>query len=267
MSMRIIAGSAAVTFITALLGGCAADEYSEFYKPNANVTAGEIADRRLAPPPSEPELVRGEDPSTDVPAAAADGYLIIGSSSFNGAQASDANAMAQAKVVGADRVLTFVKSASAMRSAAPMTTPTAPPSSTSDSANGVGNNGTATALAATTSSGTQTSGVPISADHYDYLAVYLVKARFAFGASYRNLSDKEARTVGKGVMIVAVVHGSPAADAGLLPGDAIVRADRKPVIDTEQLNDRLRDRLGESISLTIVRGGNKLDKTVKLATL
>jgi hypothetical protein len=257
--------------MAALLSGCMANGYAEFYKPNANFTAEEIATRRLAPPSSDPDLVRGNDPKVDVPAAVAEGYLIIGTSSFNGPQASDANALAQAKVVGADRVLAFGKYARTTEAVVPITTPTMQTFFTTGSANVFGSGGMATAFgsATTTSYGTETSYVPISVDRYDYLAVYLVKARFTFGAIYRDLTSEEAQIAGSvnGVMISAVVHGSPAADAGLLPGDAIVDTDGKPVIDTKQLGAWLRDKQGKSVSVTIVRGGNKLNKTVKLATL
>lgn len=128
---------------------------------------------------------------------------------------------------------------------------------------------TAFGSATTTSYGMQTTYVPISVDRYDYLAVYLVKARFTFGANFRDLTNEEAKAVGSvnGVMVIAVVHGSPAADAGLLPGDAIVDANGKPAVDTRQLGEWLRDRQGKSISVTIVREGKKLNKTVQLAAL
>jgi membrane-associated protease RseP (regulator of RpoE activity) len=263
MSVRIVVGSAAIAVVAAILGGCAADDYAEFYKPNTSVTPEEIAQRRLTPAPAEPELVHGNNPDRDIAAALADGYLIIGASSFNRVEANDANAVAQAKTVGADRVLTFDGSARPAQIAGFVAAPTA---STTSGADASGSAGTATALATTTSDGAQ-SGDAASAGGSDYLAVYLVKARFAFGASYRNLSGKEARTFGEGVMIVAVVRGTPAAQAGLLPGDAIVEANGQPVIDTRHLNDRLRNKEGRSISVTIVRGGAKMDKTVRLSAI
>jgi S1-C subfamily serine protease len=263
MNYRTIATAAAITSTMVLLGGCVADDYAEFYKPNTSVTEQELAARRLAPPPSEPELVRGSDPNADVPAALADGYLIVGSSTFDGAHATDTNAVAQAKAVGADRVLTFVKSDKAILSAAPITTSATQTPAVADGANAYGSSATATAFA----TGPETNGVSGPVGGYDYLAVYLVRARFAFGASYRNFSDREARSFREGVMVIAVVNGTPAAAAGLRSGDAIVEAGGHPVIDTQHFNDWLRRELGRPIALTIVRGGRKLDTTVRLATI
>jgi C-terminal processing protease CtpA/Prc len=82
------------------------------------------------------------------------------------------------------------------------------------------------------------------------------------------LTNEEAQAAGtvNGVTIVNVVHGSPAADVGLLPGDSIIIADGKAVIDGKQLNEFLMGRQGRSISFTIIRSGKKLSKTVNLAT-
>jgi membrane-associated protease RseP (regulator of RpoE activity) len=256
--------------MAALLGGCMANGYAKFYTPNASITADDIAARRLAPAPDDPELVHGDDPKVDVPAAQADGYLIVGASSFHGPQASDANAVAQAKVVGADRVLVFGKYMGTSQSVVPITTPTTQTSFTTGSANVFGSGGMATAFgsATTTSYGTQTNYIPVSIDRYDYLAVYLVKVRYLLGANFRNLTNEEAQAAGtvNGVTIVNVVHGSPAADVGLLPGDSIIIADGKAVIDGKQLNEFLMGRQGRSISFTIIRSGKKLSKTVNLAT-
>jgi hypothetical protein len=76
------------------------------------------------PPPAEPELVHGNDPKVDFPAALAEGYILIGSSSFHGRQTGDAGAVAQAKLVGADRVLIFDKYLRTDEGTMPLTTPT-----------------------------------------------------------------------------------------------------------------------------------------------
>jgi regulator of sigma E protease len=55
--------------------------------------------------------------------------------------------------------------------------------------------------------------------------------------------------------IVAVQEGSPAAEAGLEPGDEIMTVDGKPIGDPLTLDDRLRSRVGEATSLTIRRKG------------
>lgn len=55
--------------------------------------------------------------------------------------------------------------------------------------------------------------------------------------------------------IVAVQEGSPAAEAGLEPGDEIITVDGQPIGDPLTLDDRLRSRVGQSITVAIRRKG------------
>lgn len=71
-----------------------------------------------------------------------------------------------------------------------------------------------------------------------------------------------------GVVVRTVVPGSPAAKAGLQPGDQIVRARGKQlrnVFDWEA--ERLDMRVGESIPLVVRRGGRELTVHVTVADL
>ena len=65
----------------------------------------------------------------------------------------------------------------------------------------------------------------MSVDRYDFFAVYLVKLKFAFGAQYRNINTDESQKIGSvnGIIITTVVHGSPAAAAGVA-GDIVINA-------------------------------------------
>jgi regulator of sigma E protease len=55
--------------------------------------------------------------------------------------------------------------------------------------------------------------------------------------------------------IVAVQEDSPAAEAGLEPGDEIVTVDGQPIGDPLTLDDRLRSRVGQATKLTVRRKG------------
>lgn len=71
-----------------------------------------------------------------------------------------------------------------------------------------------------------------------------------------------------GVVVRAVVPGSPAARAGLQPGDQILRARGKQlrnVFDWEA--ERLDMRVGESVPLVVRRGGRELTVNVTVADL
>jgi S1-C subfamily serine protease len=108
----------------------------------------------------------------------------------------------------------------------------------------------------------------MSVDRFDFLAVYLVKVKYAFGAQYRNLNATESQQVGtvNGVVLTTVVHGSPAAAAGFLPGDIVLKADGQPVADQAQFNEWLKQRQGQRVTVSINRAGREMNIPVALAS-
>lgn len=251
-----------------LATGCMTNPYAQFYQPAQEGVLKILAQRRVQPPPASPELLRGSNPKDDILALESDGWVVIGASSFNGPRLSAGQAVEQAKTVGADRVVIYGRLSSTERTVMPLTLPTTQTSVTNGTATAYGPNGTATAYgsATTTTYGTSTTYLPLTIRRYAGLAIYLVKMKFAFGANYRNLNPLESQRVGSvnGVVLLAVVRGSPAAAAGFLPGDAIVKADGQPVVDSMQLGSFLEQRQGRTVAFTVIRG----DRTVGLtATL
>jgi len=70
----------------------------------------------------------------------------------------------------------------------------------------------------------------------------------------------------RGVVVLSVVGGGPAAQAGLRPGDVIVRLDDADVDTVEDLFGELRQRRpGSRVRLTFVRDGRERQATVTLA--
>jgi serine protease DegQ len=68
-----------------------------------------------------------------------------------------------------------------------------------------------------------------------------------------------------GVLVLEVADGSPAAQAGLRPGDVIVRIGDQPVDTVEDFFGELRQRRpGDKVQLTIVRDGREQQVTVTL---
>ncbi len=57
----------------------------------------------------------------------------------------------------------------------------------------------------------------------------------------------------KGVFISDIVLGSPASEAGCLPGDVVIAVGSKPVGHTQELLKFLGLRVGEDIKLTVLR--------------
>jgi serine protease DegQ len=69
-----------------------------------------------------------------------------------------------------------------------------------------------------------------------------------------------------GVVVMEVGDGTPAAKAGLRPGDVITRLDAKPIDTVEDLFGELRQhRPGDRVTLTVVRDGREQQLTASLA--
>lgn len=67
-----------------------------------------------------------------------------------------------------------------------------------------------------------------------------------------------------GLVILSVEHDGPAASAGLLVGDVIVKLGGRPIEDTEDLVDALSatDVVGRTFNLDLVRGGEQVNADV-----
>jgi len=70
------------------------------------------------------------------------------------------------------------------------------------------------------------------------------------------------------VLISSLVANGPAAQAGLQPGDVIVKIDNKAVNDTSSLSDVLISKSpGDVVSVQVYRGSQVLTVNVKLGEL
>ena len=71
-----------------------------------------------------------------------------------------------------------------------------------------------------------------------------------------------------GAVVRSVVPNSPAASAGIRPGDVLVRAGERPIRNYFDWEARLLDlRVGERVALTLRRSGRELDLPVRVADL
>ena len=68
------------------------------------------------------------------------------------------------------------------------------------------------------------------------------------------------------LLVTHVEPKAPAAQAGVMVGDVIVSFNGKPVQGVREILHRLRAlRIGDTVSLSVLRGGTKLDLTVSVA--
>jgi len=102
----------------------------------------------------------------------------------------------------------------------------------------------------------------------DWLAVYFVRFKLPFGATFRDLQPAERATLGSGgVQIGAVVGGTPASRANLIAGDYVTAVDGKPVADRADFQERLKRSAGRTVTLTVIRNGESVQRAVRLGAL
>src|SRR6266700_7761550 len=83
-----------------------------------------------------------------------------------------------------------------------------------------------------------------------------------------NLAAQDNLAVDHGVLITSLVSNGPAAQAGLQPGDVIVKVDNKAVNDTSSLSDVLISKSpGDVVSVQVYRGSQVVTVNVKLGEL
>ena len=98
-----------------------------------------------------------------------------------------------------------------------------------------------------------------------FMAVYYVRYRLPFGATFRSLSKDEQATLGSGgVQIGEVVGGTPASEANLRNGDFVIKFNGKAFADKAAFQELLREHLGKRVTLTISRGGVTTERLVRL---
>jgi PDZ domain-containing protein len=251
--------------------GCASG-YTEFYRPTQGLTPETITALRPSPAPANPIVERSQpgDIQKILDAYAKRGYVMIGNSMFNsGRRESEDAAVHQGQKVGADVVLILnPRYTGSVSSTVPLTTPTTTTSYSSGSATGYGPGGPVTAYGSgtTTTYGSTTTYMPMTIHRLDYGAVYFVKQRLSLGLFTRDLSDSERQELqsNKGAAVRVVVDGSPAFEADILVGDVITTVDGVSVSGAKTFNDLLRERRGRFVSLSIVRRGQLIVKSVQL---
>lgn len=254
-----------------ILMSCASG-YTKYYKSADNAKLQLVAAQRVAPPPDSPILERSVFIPADqvLYAYAKRGYTVIGSAMFNSdRRESEEAALKQGLAVGADLVLVFdPKYTGSVTTNIPITTPTATTSYTHGTATAVGSGGTATAYgnSTTTTYGTKTTYIPMTVNRTDYGAVYFVKLRFSLGAMVRDLNDGERKELqtNQGVVVLTIVDDSPAFTANILPGDIVTAIDGVTVPNQDGFRKMTAERKGKLATLTLVRNGQQIEKSVQL---
>lgn len=85
-----------------------------------------------------------------------------------------------------------------------------------------------------------------------------VRIRDLSEAEMEDLSIRYGLREGYGVMIVEVMSGTPAAQAGIRNGDLVVAVKGRPIIETRALQRQVGESpIGEELTLTLFRNGRR----------
>jgi hypothetical protein len=263
MKQLLLAGSCIV-----LLCGCQSNYYAQKYKD----MKGPGAERFLLPHTAAAQVVRVE--VADLPAETRKyeqrGYLAIGYSRFVADSDNySAQLHAQADQVQADLVLSAITAAGYRNDVVAMDQ--APTMSNMSNSGGYlppsGGKVAATPSLGSPSASDNTSVASLSdsVPQSEYVAVFMRRHVVLLGA---NLDDRRPpASPGAGMAIASIVAGSPAATAGLVPGDFITAVDGETFADLNAYKALIDARAGKLVHLSVVRGGAETTVDVQLNSL
>lgn len=245
-----------------LLGGCAANPYTQFYRGQPDGRALE----NYVPPAGSLEIYSTNNFDRDTEALEKRGFTPIGGSNFNAAanSASERQLREQADKLGAAAVLVSSRYTHTVSGAMPLVLPNTSTSMTTGNATVTGTGGVANVngSATTTTYGTQTVMMPYSIQRSDFSAVYFVKRRVRVGAFFGAIdpATRDRLQTNAGLLVKVLIDGSPAARADILPGDIILSIDGERVDSAEGFRAQTRERIGREVVLGIDRSGTRLEK-------
>ncbi len=256
--------------VVLFIQGCAAP-FSKFYcdrTGGVNITTVPT----VVLSEGKPKLFRGNKEEDDSLKMLEDGYALVGDSSFNAGNVNENGAISQAKKVHASVVIIYSEYTNTISGAMPLTLPDTQTSSTSLYGSVYGSGGgsaTYSGNAYTTTYGTKTTYIPYSVRRSDYFATYWVKLKTpVFGAHLQDLTTEIRQEIGsnKGMLISAVIKGSPAFHADILRGDILRRIGNIEIYSSESYEEALKQYQGQAVSVMIYRKGEKIEKEIKLNT-
>ncbi len=217
----------------------------------------------------KPKLYRGNNQEEDYQTMLENGYALVGYSSFNAGNVNENGAYYQAKKVHASLVLLYSKYTNTVSGLLPLTFPDNKTSNTNIYGTVTGSKGSATysGTATTTTRGTKTTYIPYNIHRSDYLATYWVKFKKpVLGIHVLTLTNELRRQIGsnKGMLINAVVIGSPAFRADIFKSDIIKKIGNIDIFDLDSFQESIAKYHGQSVNILLLRDNNEITKTIKL---
>ena len=190
---------------------------------------------KLSPGPVEPVIYQGRKEIEDYQRMLNDGYVMLGYSSFEAGSVPPSRAMAQAAKVAAGAVVVYEK-------------PVSLPSAAMNNRNAVEQ--------AVSADNAGNGGI------YSYFASYwgkLMPPALGVHVMQRNESSSEP-----GLTVLAVITGSPAAQAGVAAGDILLSLAGEVLFSAQELQEVAHRHAGQDVPLILRRVQDKRHLSVKL---
>ena len=218
-----------------------------------------------------PTIYGTNDLKSDVKKIFRKGYVLVGQSSFNGANINFNGAKDQAQKIGASIVLIATNYTNTASGAIPFFMPNPPQTFNmqhSGTVYGPGGYGTyAGSTSGQVSGGYQTHWMPYSVQRYDCIALYFAKAKKKRVGIFVSMVPDEIRAqIGKnqGLYVQVVVEESPAYYANVLEGDVLLELNGEKLYTETSLINVLRNTPEQDdLAVKIWRKGQVLDSVLK----
>jgi hypothetical protein len=266
---------AAIVFVLAALGGCAANGFAKYYTPNRG-SEYFVTSPYYIKPPAVPKLyAHGNDVKSDAKRLQEDGYALLGTSSFFGPSkiGTKEDAIAQGKKIGAALIMAKSSYKDTLTGTVPLTLPNAPQVATVNTSGTVYGNGGSGSYNSTSfvtmPGGSTTYNIPYSVSRSDFFASYWVQfdaSKMIFGAFWAPLPDEVRSRLQRntGLIVAAVVNGTPAFRANVLGGDVLTQINGEDIVDVRGFTEQLKKLSAQTVEFKIIRGTQPLTIPVAL---
>ena len=257
-----------ISLLCLSMSGCAANYFRVFYTDEIGGADVRTLDNVIVTD-SEPNIYVGKNLGEETLLMKQRGYLLIGHSSYKATSGSLNQVRDLAKEVHADTAIFYAKRFRTQTDVWAIPKFDTQTSTTNVYGTVYGSGGSATVIGTgtTTTTSTGTDYIPITTTTFDFAATFWVKSKpMALGAYFQDLSQEQRKRIGsnKGAVISIIVDKSPAFYADVLSGDIIKSINGIEIIDANSVLDIIGRNAGQTVSIEIVRGDERLNKVVDL---
>jgi hypothetical protein len=251
--------------ILALALGCVSG-FKQFYVDQLGPNKGQVVISS-----GVPEVYSGRDPQQDSLTMVERGFVLAGTSNFNGPAASLEQARAQGQAVHAAVVMLYSRFTNTVTGTIYGTVPNPDQVVTTRQQGTVyGPGGTASYSGTSTTTipgGYSVYTIPYTTARYDQMALFWMRAKPPiFGVFTRDLTSEERTKFlqKRGVIVTAVIQQSPAFEAAILHDDLLLTIGSDDLADAATFVSVVQKHAGQEVDVEFLRSGERHTVRVKL---